>query len=47
MMRTTAAIEQLVQVLQSGILAVVPDRTIIDIQKRFKDINNATGGYYG
>jgi hypothetical protein len=47
MMRTTAAIEQLVQVLQTGILAVVPDRTIIDIQKRFKDINNATGGYYG
>jgi len=44
--RTGAAIEALVAVLQSGVVAVLPDRTIVDMQKRFKDINAATGNYY-
>lgn len=41
-----AAQAQLVALLSQGVTAVVPDRTITDIGKRFKVINEASGGYF-
>jgi len=42
----TVAIQALVQVLQQGILAIVPDITITDIAKRLKTLNTASGGFF-
>lgn len=41
-----AAQSVLVALLQQGITAVIPDRTIIDINTRFDKINGASGGYF-
>ncbi len=41
------AVNTLNAILSSGkVIAVVPDRTITDIQKRFKQINDASGGFF-
>lgn len=41
------AVNTLNTILSSGnVIAVVPDRTITDIQKRFKQINDASGGFF-
>jgi uncharacterized protein YoxC len=45
--QNTAVMQELINILRSGIKAVLPDQTIIDANKRFKDINNGSGGYYG
>jgi hypothetical protein len=45
--RTLAsAINNLNMLLTRGVVAVVPDRTITDINERFKEINEASGGFF-
>lgn len=41
-----AAINNLNLLLSRGVVAVVLDRTIIDINDRFKEINKASGGFF-
>ena len=41
-----AAVSTLNALLSRGIVAVVPDRTITDINDRFKEINEASGGFF-
>lgn len=45
--QNTAAMQSLLTAVQRGIIAVVPDGTVLDINTRFKKINDASGGYYG
>jgi len=45
--QNTAVMQALLTALQKGIIAVVPDGTVLDIQERFGKINKASGGYYG
>ena len=48
MMRDLAqSINTLNALLSRGIIAVVPDGTVLDINSRFKKINDVSGGYYG
>jgi len=40
------AVNNLNALLARGVVAVVPDRTITDINDRFKEINEASGGFF-
>lgn len=42
-----AVLSKLSAQLDGGITAVIPDRTIVDVQKRFTKINAASDGLYG
>lgn len=42
----TQAINTLNAILASGITATIPDRTITDLDKRYKIINDASGGFF-
>jgi hypothetical protein len=44
--RNTAVIGALLNALSQGVIAIVPDKTITDINKRFKVINDASGGFF-
>lgn len=46
MQQLTQAVNLLVQVLSKGIIAVVPDRTVLDINDRFNTLNRVSGGFY-
>ncbi len=45
--QNTAVMQALLTALQRGIIAVIPDGTVIDINERFGKINKVSGGYYG
>lgn len=42
-----AAVTTLNALLSNGIIAVIPDNTVLGIQSRFKKINDASGGFFG
>lgn len=42
-----AAVNTLNTLLARGIIAVIPDGTVVDINERFGKINRASGGYFG
>ncbi len=41
------AVSTLNTLLSRGIVAVIPDGTVVDIRQRFDKINGASGGFYG
>lgn len=41
------AVSTLNALLSRGIVAVIPDGTVVDIRQRFDKINGASGGFYG
>lgn len=43
----TQAVTTLNNLLGKGIIAVIPDGTVVDINKRFNTINTQSGGYFG
>lgn len=45
--RNTAVMQALLNALQKGIVAVIPDQTITGIPQRLGKINDASGGYFG
>lgn len=45
--QNTAVMQALLSALQRGVVAIIPDRTVLDINDRFGKINEASGGYYG
>lgn len=45
-LKFVATIDTLNSLLSKGIIAVIPDGTVIDIDRRFRQINEASGGYY-
>lgn len=47
MRELAGAVNTLNALLDRGIIAIVPDGTVLDINKRFGKINKASGGYYG
>lgn len=45
--QNTSVMQALLNAINSGIVAVIPDRTITEIPARFGKINDASGGFYG
>lgn len=41
-----ATVASLNALLQQGLVAIVPDRTVIDIRDRLRTLNDVSGGYY-